>query len=419
MDFARVSLDEKVKVTVPIELKGTPKGEADGGVLQQIIASLRSSAWCWRSPRSSGTTWRRWSWTMCCTSRTWSLPPGVQVLQDGELIVATVKEIQEAGRRPRSSRPRRRRARSHRPQGRREARKRAEARPPRGGSQGEEEEVDSGRVVQLRVARSAALATGDYATGSHEADRRPWQSRSRVCRHPAQHRVRGRRSPWPGGWAGSAAADEFDRLARTKFDGLTLDGTMSLASAASEKLLLLKPMTYMNLSGRAVQAAMAFYQLPPADLMVVLDDLALPGGKLRMRPGGSSGGHNGLKDIERALGTSQYPRLRIGIDAPPPRMPRRDYVLGRFTAEQRQAVDAGHRPGGAATVDVDRKRHRGGDEPVQRCGEVGVASCSCEKEPPWQLGTHNCSIQTIRCGGCRGRACAKVPGRFGSNMAEK
>jgi len=70
----------------------------------------------------------------------------------------------------------------------------------------------------------------------------------------------------------------------------------------------------MNLSGRAVQAAKSFYQVAPAEVMIVLDDLALPCGKLRIRPDGSSGGHNGLKDIERMLGTSEYPRLRIGID---------------------------------------------------------------------------------------------------------
>ena len=117
---------------------------------------------------------------------------------------------------------------------------------------------------------------------------------------------------------------DFDRLAKTKFDGLTLDGTVMLSGGGSEKVLLLKPMTYMNLSGRSVQAAMAFYQLTPPEIMVVLDDLALPCGKLRIRPGGSDGGHNGLRDIQRALGTSQYPRLRIGIDPPPPRVPGRD-----------------------------------------------------------------------------------------------
>src|SRR4051794_6822163 len=117
------------------------------------------------------------------------------------------------------------------------------------------------------------------------------------------------------------SANDFDRVARTKFDGLAVDGNVSLASGGSEKVLLLKPLTYMNLSGKAVQAAMAFYQLSPPDVMIVLDDVALPCGKLRIRSGGSDGGHNGLKDIQRALGTSQYPRLRVGIDPPPPRGP--------------------------------------------------------------------------------------------------
>lgn len=133
--------------------------------------------------------------------------------------------------------------------------------------------------------------------------------------------------------------DQFVVLAKSKFDGLLMDGILPLSSGATEKLLLLKPMTYMNLSGRSVQAAMAFYQLAPRDIVVVLDDLALPCGKLRVRPGGSSGGHNGLKDIERALGTNQYPRLRIGLDAPPPRVPGRDYVLGRPTEEQHKRLD--------------------------------------------------------------------------------
>jgi len=133
--------------------------------------------------------------------------------------------------------------------------------------------------------------------------------------------------------------EDFGRLARSKFDGLTLDGSLRLASGGDEKLLLLKPLTYMNVSGRSVLAAMNFYQLSPGDVMIVLDDLALPCGKLRIRVGGSSGGHNGLRDIERVLGTSEYPRLRIGIDPPPPRVPGKDYVLGRFTAEQRKQLD--------------------------------------------------------------------------------
>lgn len=156
------------------------------------------------------------------------------------------------------------------------------------------------------------------------------------------------------GWIGSAAG-EYERQAKTKFDGLAIDGMVQRTGGADEKVLLLKPTTFMNLSGRAVQAAMAFYQLGPPDVMVVLDDLALPCGKLRLRAGGSDGGHNGLKDVQRALGTNGYPRLRVGIDAPPPRVAGRDYVLGRYSDEQRKPVDAAlARAGGALLTWIDK-----------------------------------------------------------------
>ena len=138
------------------------------------------------------------------------------------------------------------------------------------------------------------------------------------------------------GWMRSG---DFDRMAKSKFDALMFDGSLQRTSGEPERLVLLKPTTYMNLSGRSVQAAMGFYQLKPDDIMVVLDDLALPCGKLRIRPGGSDGGHNGLRDIQRALATNQYPRLRVGIDAPPPPVPGKQYVLGKFSPEQRQLVD--------------------------------------------------------------------------------
>jgi PTH1 family peptidyl-tRNA hydrolase len=131
----------------------------------------------------------------------------------------------------------------------------------------------------------------------------------------------------------------FDRLAKSKFGGLALDGRTAGADGAEQTILLLKPMTYMNVSGNSVQAAAAFYRLAPADLLIVLDDLALPCGRIRLRAGGSDGGHNGLRDIQRALGTCDYPRLRVGIDPPPPQLPGRDYVLGRFTDEQRRRID--------------------------------------------------------------------------------
>jgi PTH1 family peptidyl-tRNA hydrolase len=155
-------------------------------------------------------------------------------------------------------------------------------------------------------------------------------------------------------------AGKFGLSAKSKFDGLAFDGLVG-----EEKVVLLKPQIFMNLSGRSVQSAASFYQLAPGDLMIVLDDLALPCGKIRIRPGGSSGGHNGLRDIERMLATIEYPRLRLGIDAPPPPMAGKDYVLGRFTDEQRKRIDPAidRAADGAA---MDRKRNQPRDERIQR-----------------------------------------------------
>ena len=106
-----------------------------------------------------------------------------------------------------------------------------------------------------------------------------------------------------------------------------------------EKILLLKPQTYMNLSGRAIASAMQFYKLAVEDLLVVVDEVALPAGTIRLRASGSAGGHNGLKDVELAMGTQNYARLRIGVD-PPGMVPQKDYVLGMFTSEQKPKIEA-------------------------------------------------------------------------------
>ena len=107
---------------------------------------------------------------------------------------------------------------------------------------------------------------------------------------------------------------------------------------AGEKLLLMKPETFMNLSGRAVRGALDFYKLTTADAMVICDDINLPLGKLRVRANGSHGGQNGLRNIQEMLGTDQYPRLRIGVGQPGPG-DAIDYVLGRFKPGERGAVD--------------------------------------------------------------------------------
>jgi PTH1 family peptidyl-tRNA hydrolase len=103
------------------------------------------------------------------------------------------------------------------------------------------------------------------------------------------------------------------------------------------KVLLVEPETFMNLSGRCVREIMDFYQLPVSELLVVCDDMALPLGKLRARARGTHGGHNGLRDIQNHLGTTEYARLRIGVDAP--RDEAVDHVLGRFRPAERPIID--------------------------------------------------------------------------------
>ena len=139
---------------------------------------------------------------------------------------------------------------------------------------------------------------------------------------------------------------KFDKRAKKAFDSLVLEGVIQ-TSTGYEKLILQKPQTYMNLSGRSVQAAVWFYKLVPERIVVVLDELALPCGTIRLRKGGSDGGHNGLKSIQQSIGTKDYPRLRIGIDSAKvhddtgdgPRIAGSDYVLGRFTPPQRPLVE--------------------------------------------------------------------------------
>ena len=98
--------------------------------------------------------------------------------------------------------------------------------------------------------------------------------------------------------------------------------------------VLVKPTTYMNLSGKAAAHWLSALKVPPAQLLVVTDDLALPYGKLRLKGQGSAGGHNGLKSVQESLGTSEYARLRFGVDANFPKGRQVDYVLQPFSADE-------------------------------------------------------------------------------------
>ena len=106
-----------------------------------------------------------------------------------------------------------------------------------------------------------------------------------------------------------------------------------------DKILLMKPQTFMNLSGRAVRAAVDFHKIELIDLLVICDDMALPLGKLRFRARGTHGGHNGLRDIQQHLGTTEYSRLRLGVDVPGDEKDAVDHVLGKFKPSERPVIE--------------------------------------------------------------------------------
>lgn len=124
-------------------------------------------------------------------------------------------------------------------------------------------------------------------------------------------------------------------LAIDKLQMKAITGTGWVARSSQQvKVLLARPLTYMNASGEAVAPLVRFYHLDPADVMVVHDDLDMAAGKLRLRAEGSSGGQNGVKSIIERLGTQAFPRLKLGIGRPPGRMDPADYVLQNFAAAE-------------------------------------------------------------------------------------
>ena len=123
---------------------------------------------------------------------------------------------------------------------------------------------------------------------------------------------------------------------RLKFRALT-----NTITVGDQKVLLMKPVTYMNLSGEAVHEAAAFYKIPPEPILVISDEVALAPGKIRVRRSGSAGGHNGLKNIIAHLGTDQFPRIRLGVGQKPhPDYDMADWVLGKFQGEDKRAVES-------------------------------------------------------------------------------
>lgn len=118
-----------------------------------------------------------------------------------------------------------------------------------------------------------------------------------------------------------------------------ISGLIAQTGVGDDRTLFLLPFTFMNESGRVVRATLDYYKVPVQDLLVIHDDIDLPFGRLRLQVGGGSGGHNGIRSLERALGTKEFSRLKVGVGRPPGRQDPADYVLSSFSKKEREEVD--------------------------------------------------------------------------------
>jgi len=153
--------------------------------------------------------------------------------------------------------------------------------------------------------------------------------------------------------AGFMAAEAVEARTEARIDRLKFKALTGMAQVGQKRLFLMKPQTYMNLSGQAVREAMAFYKVPLERVLVVSDDVTLPLGKLRIRREGSAGGHNGLKDIIARCGGEGFPRIKIGVGSPENGADLVDWVLMPFSqAEMTVMRDAARRAAEAVEVIV-------------------------------------------------------------------
>ena len=141
--------------------------------------------------------------------------------------------------------------------------------------------------------------------------------------------------------AGFMAADAMAEKQNVRIDRARFKALTATCRIGDEQVMLMKPQTFMNLSGEAVREAVNFYKIPADHVIVVSDEIALPIGKLRIRKKGSAGGHNGLKNIIANLGTDEFPRMRLGVGAPPhPEFEMVDWVLSAFRGQDLEDMKA-------------------------------------------------------------------------------
>ncbi len=151
--------------------------------------------------------------------------------------------------------------------------------------------------------------------------------------------------------AGFMAADAISKKYGTAVNRLRFKALTGTCTIGGETVMIMKPQTYMNLSGDAVIQAVRFYKIPADHVIVISDEMALPVGKIRIKTKGSAGGHNGLKNIIEKLGTEEFPRIRMGVGEPPhPEYDPKDWVLSVFRNRDAEEIeDAAQRV--AAAVD--------------------------------------------------------------------
>ena len=139
---------------------------------------------------------------------------------------------------------------------------------------------------------------------------------------------------------GFMVADELGERGKFSIQKVKYHALTNTATIGGQGALVMKPATYMNLSGEAVGEAARFYKIPPDHVLVISDDVDLPLGKLRIRTNGSAGGHNGLKSIIQHLGSDQFPRLKVGVGGKPhPDYDMADWVLSKFQGEDKKLMD--------------------------------------------------------------------------------
>ncbi len=144
---------------------------------------------------------------------------------------------------------------------------------------------------------------------------------------------------WTRHNAGFLALEQLAQQCGVTLSQMRFQSDCAEAMVGAVRCLLMKPATYMNRSGDAIAAAAQFYRIPSERVLVIYDDISLPPGRLRIRRKGSAGGHNGIKSIIDQLGTEQFPRIRVGVGAKPdPRYDLADWVLSKFTEEERTAL---------------------------------------------------------------------------------